>query len=1388
MYLVRINRELQPPLLLCKAYLRPIRFFIFILTIILSLSYKTYSQQSKITFEHIKGLPGVIPCMFQDKLGYIWCGTYRGIYRYDGYSFKSYIPRDGDTTLLSNHVVIDLPNVIIYAICGDKEGNIWAGHTQGLEKLNPTTGIVTHYRLNSKTALTDWSNHVLSLLEDRDGNLWIGTGGGLYLFDKSTETFKWLKHDSSDLGSIIHNAVNAIYEDRTGSLWFGTGNGIDKYDKASNQFVHYRYTEGDNWILSIYEDSDGIMWFGTTGGLVEFNREDGTFTLYQNNSKDPKSLADNVVNSISEDLNGNLWISTIGVDIFNKRTKNFSHYKYNWEDPASISGNNVTKILFDRSGTIWISTDGRGLNKFTPGNRYVKEYPFDKYGHLINHRWSLAEDNHGKIWIGTEDGLISFDPVNESFKVEKFKSNITGLIKDKTGTLWISERKTGNLFFKKDGEEKFNRFIDSKGKVFAKELSFMSNSRDGNIWLNTGNRILKLYPGQNKVEEVTKFDTDIGALCEDKTGLLWIGTDVGLIRYDIKNKTSTRFSYDAEDSSTIGGNAVGDIFEDGLGNLWIIANSTLNKFDRVSQKCLRWSGKVGLPLGFFKATDDAYGNLWIFNGNAIKYNPGTRETKVFADVKFGQPYKMRNGEIYLIVPRIFSEIQSLIRIIPDSLKNNEFIPPVVITDFRKFEKPYPFGKEIHLSYTENFLSFEFAALSYINPGRNQYAYKMEGVDKDWVYSGSRRYASYPNLEPGEYIFRVKGSNSDGVWNEVGTSIAIIIYPPWWKTWWAFSSYTLFFLFALYGIRRYELNRLHLKNRVKLDEAVLKEKEETDKMKSRFFANISHEFRTPLTLILGPAEKISSRTSDDVVKDANVIKRNSQRLLQLINQLLDLSKLESGKLKLEAEKGNIVSFVKGVALSFESLAESKDIILKLLPEKEFIELYFDKEKMMKILSNILSNAFKFTPEEGMITVSVRECHSELVSESPIVSKTLKQSASDEQHDNTKGFVEIKIRDTGIGIAAEEIPKLFDRFYQVDSSHTREYEGTGIGLALTKELIELHNGSIRVESEKGSYTEFTLEFPFGRDHLHDEDIVEEKVDVILSPDKDGINSAKNLNLTENENNQKEAALLDSSLQTPQNDAELKEDKTIILVVEDNYDMRHYIRESLDRNYLVEEAVNGEQGVRKAEKIIPDLIISDMMMPKMDGNELVRILKNDEKTSHIPIILLTAKAGQENKLEGLETGADDYLTKPFDIKELQVRIKNLISIRRKLQEKFSKVDNHFPSIKGMKLSSLDEKFMQKVNEIIEKHLSEEEFSIEEFGKEVGMSRSQFHRKFTAITGKPASLYLRSVRLSRAKKMIEKKQGNISEIAYSVGFSSLSYFSKCFKEEFGYPPSDLT
>jgi signal transduction histidine kinase/ligand-binding sensor domain-containing protein/DNA-binding response OmpR family regulator len=1296
-------------------------------------------------FEHFtveQGLPSnVVPTLFQDRTGYLWLGTFYGVARYDGYSFVSYINREGDSTSITNSIV--------NAICDDSDGNIWFGHSRGVDKFNPSTEIFTHYILNPEKPVEDWSNHVLSLLEDKNGTLWIGTGSGLYFFNKAKKIFRLIQHNPKDPHSISSNSVNAIYQDRNGTLWFGTGRGLNKYDVVSKSFTRYLFPPDYPYgILSIYQDAGGILWLGTGCGVVKYYPETGKYILYENEPGNKKSLANNIVLSICEDRSGQLWISTKkGVDIFDKNSETFTHNMHDDQKPGRINSNDIGKIIFDLSGVIWISTYDGGINKYTPPNPAIRYYSPDDGISTMFPIVDIMENKNGKLWIGTDRGILKFDPEIGSFERFAADKNVYLLLVDAQGSIWFSARNE-NLC-KIDQSGNITRFRDPSGAEFPGWVSAMCNSSDGNIWVGTGNGgVYTLDPVSGKFDILYQSTHWIETVYEDTKGFFWIGTqESGIVLYDPSQKKFSYYSHIPEDTLSLSSNSITHIREDQEGNIFIVTGHTLNRFNRNAGRFERFGGKNGFPDNIFNVVFDKKNNLWIsiIGKGTVKYDWQNNQFSKYFYWR-GLGYLAKSEKLY------YHTREGLICFHPDSLKNNPLLPPVVFTSIRVFEKPVPIRKLIQLSYNENFISFEFAALNFIEPESNLYAYKMEGVDKEWVNSGTRRFASYPNLDPGTYIFRLKGSNNDGVWNKQAASITIIISPPFWKTWWAYLIYFVVLMISLWGIRRYELNRISYKNQVEIDRAILNEKAETEKIKSRFFANISHEFRTPLTLILGPAEKIISNTSEDVVKDAGIIRRNSRRLLQLVNQLLDLSRLEAGKLKLEASVGNIVSFVKGAALSFESLAESKDITLQIIPEKDFIELYFDKDKMMKILINLLSNAFKFTPEEGIISVSIREIKGV---------------------GNIKD-VEIKIRDTGIGIPSVEIPKLFDRFYQVDSSFTKEHEGTGIGLALTKELVELHHGKISAESltgtENTNWTEFTITLPSGNSHLKNEAIImfeETDVNTISLPEISitGFPPQNNLPIIK----------------------EQMQEKPILLIVEDNYDMRQYIKGSLDNKYLIEEAVNGEQGLRKAEKTIPDLIISDMMMPKMDGNELTRILKSNEKTSHIPVILLTARSGHENKLAGLETGADDYLTKPFDLRELHVRIENLIKIRRKLQEKFRKLENVL-NISGGKGISLDEQFIIKVMDVIDKHISDENFSIEEFGSEVGMSRTQFHRKIRAVTGKPASMFLRSVRLARAKKMIEEQRGNISEIAYSVGFSSPSYFTKCYREEFGHSPTKST
>jgi len=1210
------------------------------------------------------------------------------------------------------------------------------------------------------------------------------------------------------ISAILNHTVRAYMEDRlTANLYVGSGNKISIFDEEKKIFtekyanVDLKYDMGE--ILSFYQSNDRSIWIGHSNGLSKFNSQLNSIKLYQPISS-AIYIPENDFSHLIEDHTGSIWTTSFNVGLvsFNPQNELFQIYRHEPDNPNSISSNQVLSLYKDRTGIMWVGTGWAGLNKWDINSQKFKRFSYDPNnpdGKRFNKVFKIVEDSEGLIWFGTEDGLYSFNRFSNEFRNYKYdtkdKSNpVNHIYRDESGIIWLGTEARGLVKFDavRSSYHFYSNDPNDSTTISHNNVRFILPDENDILWIGTWGGGLNRF--DKKTGTFTRYTYDannpqslshdqVSCIYFDRAGKLWIGTDEG----GLNNFNRTEETFKSYDLSQV--ISITTIYEDRQGNLWTgTYGEGIHLFDRDNGISIyNITKKNGLSDNHVRAImEDNSGNLWISTVNGLsRFNPQTHNIKNYltSDHFEGNNYWRNSAFKTLAGEMLFGTSDGFIIFHPDSIKDDPTPPQVVISNVSLFNRPgekLTFDgfiselNELELSYNENDLRFDYVGLHFGEPEKNKYKYIMENFDDDWVDAGIQRNATYTNLDAGEYVFRVRASNRDGVWNEEGASLKIIIPPPFWATWWAYLLYVVFTLGLLYSIRRYELNRTQLKNQHKLDEVKLQEREETDRLKSRFFANISHEFRTPLTLILGPAEKINPDSSgEEIEKQTSVIKRNANRLLGLINQLLDLSKLEAGKLELKTSKANIASFIKGITMSFESLAERKDITLKVKSSNDEIEVYFDKEKMTKIMTNLLSNAFKFTQYGGQITVTII--------------------------DSEANMVKIEVRDTGVGIADEEMPKLFDRFYQVDSSQTREHEGTGIGLALTKELIELHHGTISVDSkledpdEVGTgWTEFAFELSLGRRHLKDAEIVnhpetEESKDVILSFAE---SEAKNLLIEELIIDGKDSSLQKDgqASQAPQNDSEVYEEKTLILIVEDNADVREFIKDSLGVDYQIEEASNGEQGVRKAEKIIPDLILSDIMMPKMDGNELTRILKNDELTSHIPIILLTAKSEQESKLEGLETGADDYLTKPFDTNELQIRIKNLINIRKKLQEKYSKGD--YVPVKReeeKKLSNLEEQFMSKVMEVIEGHISEEEFSIEQFGKEMGMSRMQLHRKLKALSGKSASNYLRSVRLSKAMKMITEEKGNISEIAYSVGFSSPAYFTRCFKEEYGFPPSDL-
>ncbi len=1370
---------------------------IAVLIILISLRPLIISQTEIVQFEHLsveKGLSqNTVWSVFRDDRGFLWLGTADGLNRYDGYKFKVFRNDPNDPTSISANRV--------YSICQDKSGTLWVGtYGGGLNKYEPETESFVHYRYNPHDSCSLSDDEVLIIYEDRSNILWIGTeGGGLNKFDAQTKKFKRYRSDPNNTFSISDDEVQSVFEDHLGILWIGTKRGgLNNFNTETEKFICYKNKISDpqsisnDEILSICEDRFGNLWIGTgNGGLNKFNRATGTFTRFLYDFNDPYSVSANRIFSILEDDSDNLWIGTMGGGL-NKLLRDRNQFIYYLPDelnPSSINSSGIFSLFQDKTGILWIGTYGGGVNKLDNTKGRFKLYrhnPNDKNSISNSVIFSICEDKSGDIWIGTGDGLnrinrnkgiISVYKNNPANPNSLSDDEVISIYEDKEGVLWIGTYGGGLNRFDRERNQfvHFKKIPNNPYSISNNEIFSIYEDNSGSLWIGTFGGGLNLFDRKtnrfihyrhNPDDQFTISTDKIFSIFEDSYGNLWIGTDSGgLNRFDRRENKFIRYTHNPNDPNSLSNDAIFSIYESRSGDLWIGTHGGgLNKFIRSEEIFEHIRLKDGLPNDVvYGVLEDDFGNLWLSTNKGLsKFNPRTKSFRNFdaSDGLQGNEFnqgaycKSKTGEFIFGGPNGFNIFH------PDSIKNNHHRPEIIITDFQLLHKRVSIGydstwgrsilkksitetEQIELNHDDNVISFEFTALDFRNPEKNRYAYILEGFDKEWNYTdATRRFVTYTNLNPGEYIFKVKGTNNDGIWSEKGISLKLIIKPPWFATIWAYISYAVIIILIVFLIRQYDLKRQRLKHELELEHDHAEKLEEIDRMKSRFFANISHEFRTPLTLILGPAEKIIPGCSDEFLeKQTGLIRRNAKRLLALINQLLELSKLEAGKLKLQASPLNLSSFVKGIAMTFESIAETKDITLKIKLEKANVEVYFDKDKMQKILTNILSNAFKFTMEGGKITISLSETENDTVI--------------------------LSVRDTGIGISKKELPKLFERFYQVDGSHTREHEGTGIGLALTKELVELHRGRITIESQEGEWTEVVIELPLGKSHLK-----KDEIDEFSEPEEEPLEIFEDDYISELDNK--------SSI------IETETEKDLVLIVEDNSDVRDYIKDAIGNDYHTIEAVNGEQGLRKAEKIIPDLILSDIMMPKMDGIEFLNRIKNDSKTSHIPVILLTAKSEQADKLEGLSIGADAYLTKPFDIEELKVRIKSLIDQRRRLQIKFSKGD-YVPEREEKKLNKLDEQFINRLMGIIDEHIDEEEFSIDQFGKEAGMSRSQIHRKLKALTGRSPSQYLRLVRLSKAKTMIEEQRGTVSEIAYSVGFSSPAYFSRCFKTEFGYPPSDL-
>ena len=1338
-----------------------------------------YDGKSFTTFNSSNGLiHNLIEAITEDSNGNIWFSTYGGVSKYNGVYFENFTTEHG------------LPDNHINKILEDKRGNIWLTTHGGLSRYNPDRS-GTHQFTNYYEKHGFTGNYAGDIIEDHQGNLWISGNRGILKYDPVADVNGEIPFsDFSELTGLGNRTVFCITEDRDGLLWFGTDEGVVSFDPAKkgsgkSSFITYTIADGliSNMITTILEDRAGSIWFGSEKGVSEFLKKDSAFVNYTNQ----QGLASSNIVCIVEDNAGSLWFGTKGHGLSRFDGKSTIEYTVR----QGLPGETVYTVTQDKNGDIWIGAENGGLTKYVQsgqdwGSDYFLNYSTNQ-GLMDGNIMNMITDKAGNLWFGSGYGLSK----NNSESIITYSSaqgligdSVVSLKEDSKGNIWAGTYEGGISRF--DGTS-FTNYTTEQGLVHNTVWNIHEDNT-GVIWFATRGGLSR-FDGENFINFTTAQglpDNKLSIVTQDKEGNLLIGSwggGVSIIRKKWLEMLSLGKASHFEQnifenyntSHDLPNDVVYGILEDDDGNiiigtsygLTILKGGLSADREKIAKGGIEsFNEKTGYPIkdvsNNYTMIIDSRGRVWAGTGDKLvrfDYSEVRRNSQALhviiqriginhEKISWHSLRRARASESEIIGPpgSIPAYVHDELNVFGRRLTESE--RDTLISKYRKisFDNISPFNaipRNLVLSYRHNSISFDFVGIETAKPFMVHYQFMLEGSDKHWSPLSNMTTVEYSNLRQGTYTFKLRTRSPDGVYSEPITYVFKVL-PPWWLTWWAIVLYLLFVFMALFGIRQYEMNRIQLRNQLKLEKVTTDSLRNLDQLKSNFFANISHEFRTPLTLILGQIESVmASGIEIKEKRKLQVANRNAKSLLTLINELLDLSKLEAGSMELKASPHNIVSFLKGLFFSFESMTSTKKVELGFESQADYIPVSFDPGKMEKVFYNLMSNAFKFTPEMGKITVTI----------------TL------EENDR----VVISIIDTGCGIPEDRLGNIFDRFYQVDGSSTREHEGTGIGLALTKELVELHKGKLAVKSVVDKGSEFILTLPV-ESNVSDYAREEISTDVEISE----VKTPPAIDETE---------LLTEAVYP---DRPAVEGRKIILIIEDNDDVRSYIREQLVDDYQVIEARQGEEGMLMAEEKVPDLIITDLMMPKMDGYQFCMALRINEKTSHIPLIMLTAKSALDDKIVGLESGVDAYLTKPFSAKELRATVKNLIHQREKLRKRFSKSTVIRPS--EVTSVSVDLAFLENILKTIETHFNDEQFSVEKLADHVNMSVSQLNRKLNALIDQPPGQLIRSLRLQRAADLLARKAGSVSQICYSVGFSDNAYFSRAFKKQFGCSPSEYT
>lgn len=1337
-----------------------------------------------------------------------------------------------------------LPDNRVLCMAQDGDGFLWFGTYDGLCRFDGT--VVEVFKNDPNDPATISNNQIQSLIYEKTANLlWIGTKNGLNVLDLCTGEFKTYFHQPGDPCSIPEDEIGkAIFKDRQGMLWIASGTkGFMRYNPRSDDFDCFAYPfstldtgerlERVNHVDQIAQDlrNDSILWVGTSAGLLRFNKLSGKFKRYYADLGDKQTnIRANSIYSMYLHPDGKLYLGTWGnyLMVFDPGKASFQKLTATLDTQRFPEGHGVVYEIVKKSEReLWVTTN-HGLCIFDVGRSvFTSELLNDPATETVY--WVSFQDDKGRLWGRSGSGIRIYDPLNTQFTLFPLDKDMNEgfSIQDAIeapgkGKLYVSiaggkglyllDRATGSWTLLPPPPD----FFKTSLKFYGHALRWLQDGRllvveeNALFTLSSDGKSLVPFPLQPGGKGVRYFEA-----LQDRKGRIWIGSvDGGLFRLDLRKGTSTVFKDELLPENEKGTSlAIGDIFEDKRDNIWIDVRDGMSIYDNRNDRFINHFYQPGKTtifkhVGGFEEdlegnvliagsreegigvadpdhpelgiqrilqindnpsfyanglVKDRSGNLWMDGEKKLlKLDLRTLELNSFdghdglaylgddiETVHFSSHSLLGSGEMFLG----YSNGLSVGIFHPDSLKQNRELPRPYLHSFAVFDEELDQGamlincQKITLPYSQNFFSFEFSAIGFSRPQSIRFKYKLEGIDPDWVYPAEgRRYASYSNVREGKYMLRIAAANNEFIWNEATFNFPIVVLPPWYRTWLAYLIYSGIFVVLAWGVYKQLKQRWALKMELQMEHREAERLKELDAVKTRLYTNITHEFRTPLTIISGMADQIMEQPKELLEEGVSMVKRNSQYLLCLVNQMLDLRKIESGNMALDMQNGDVLPFLRYLLESFHSIASAKNIELRFETDLDTLVMDYDPDKFQKIVSNLLSNALKFTPEGGQVLLH-----------------------ADFRNLQDFGNLLLMVTDTGIGIPTEKLPFIFDPFYQANDTHTRPGEGTGIGLALTRELVKLLGGTIGVESEIGKGSVFTVELPL-TNH------VEKK------RANDGLAVC---------NEEIAPDLSAGSCSTVLGrDASLPKAPTVLLI-EDNADVVTYLKTCLQGSYHLLIATDGKAGMERAIESIPDLILSDVMMPKMDGFEVCKTLKNDERTSHIPIILLTAKADMESRLEGLDCGADAYLPKPFEPRELFLSLRNLLELHKKMQSHYLALAVGHPakSAEPQQTGQAEKRenaFVQKTRDIVEQHLDDALFSTEDMGKLLAMSRSQLHRKLTALTGLSPNHFMRIVKLDKARHFLVETDMSIAEIAYRTGFSDPGYFSRVFRQEYGMTPKE--